>query len=81
MTPTETPSPQPKSPFSDLPPNVSTDESRRRLIIIAVVEGEDIEVDFDGAFAWWELNAALQRALDITEAEQFADEAENEEED
>lgn len=36
----------------------------RRLIILAVEQGEDIEMDYDGKFALWEVRAALEQAMD-----------------
>lgn len=38
-----------------------------RFIIIKVTPGEDVEVDFDGVFGWWEAKAALERALELLE--------------
>lgn len=36
----------------------------RRLIILVVEQGEEIEMDYDGVFALWEVKAALEQAMD-----------------
>jgi hypothetical protein len=37
---------------------------RRRLIILVVEQGEEIEMDYDGQFALWEVRAALEEAME-----------------
>jgi hypothetical protein len=46
----------------------------RRLIIIVVEPGEDPEIETDppASFALWEIQGALQRALEIAEEDDFA---------
>lgn len=47
-----------------------------RFIIIRIAAGEDIDVDYEGAFGWWEVKAALERALEMVEEEEFQEEME-----
>lgn len=55
----------------------------RRLIFIAVQEGQEPEADWEGEFSYWELYAILDKVREMLEEEEFAEEYEaagNEEE-
>jgi len=43
----------------------------RRLVILALEEGAEPEVDWEGDFAYWEILAALERATQLVEEMQF----------
>lgn len=45
-----------------------------RLIVVKVQPGQDVQVDWDGDFAYWELIAALKRAIDKMEDQRIEDE-------
>lgn len=53
----------------------------RRLIILAIEEGEDPEIDWEGDFAYYELLSALERAHSILENRQFEDDNISDQED
>lgn len=53
-------------------------QAKRRLIVIAVEAGENLEVDWDGDFAYWELVGALRGAKKIVEAQEFVDTSDDE---
>lgn len=48
----------------------------RRLIILAWEEGEDLELDWEGEFSFWEIRKALERAIEQIEKEEFLMEVE-----
>lgn len=57
-----------KAPSLPTPARVlATDKDLRRLIILAVEPGLDVEVDWEGEWDFWELLAVLNRAADIIE--------------
>lgn len=62
-------------PLLDTPPCplLSMDDPTRRLIIVVVSPGEDPEIETDPteSFATWEMVAALNRAVEILEQEEF----------
>lgn len=45
----------------------------RRLIILVVEQGEEIEMDYDGEFALWEVRAAIEQALDWVNEQMIAE--------
>lgn len=49
----------------------------RRLIILVVEQGEEIEMEYDGRFALWEVRSALEEAMDWVQT-QILEEYENE---
>ena len=53
----------------------------RRLIILAWEEGADLELDWEGEFAFWEIRKALERAIEKIEEEEFLAEIEEDSED
>ena len=66
----------------NLPPTETPDPvQNRRLIIIVVAPGEDpiVETDPPESFAAWELEAALKRACELVEEEDFLDRIKEEE--
>lgn len=72
--PAVTPSPQLGAPLTDLLSLEETTMKQRRLIIVAVEEGEEPSIDYDGDFAYWEVQGALSRALELLERMQWEDE-------
>lgn len=62
----------PSPGLADNPPPVG---GERRLIIVIVTPGEDpgVETDPEQSFAAWEIIAALKRASEIVEEEDFLD--------
>lgn len=60
-----------------------SDHPQRRLIIIVVTPGEDPEIETDPpeSFAAWEMEAALKRAVEIVEEDEFLAAIKEEEDD